>query len=56
MKKEDIHKLISHCLAFFQESNYTPNRIGVYETLWKHGIVQYMEAKSLTVYTPEIGA
>jgi len=56
MKKEDIHKLISQCLAFFQESNYTPNRIGVYKTLWKHGIVQYMEAKSLTVYTPEIGA
>jgi site-specific recombinase XerD len=56
MKKEDIHKLISQCLAFFQESNYTPNRIGVYKTLWKHGIVQYMEAKSLTFYTPEIGA
>jgi len=56
MKKEDIHKLISQCLAFFQESNYTPNRIGVYKTLWKHGIVHYMEAKSLTTYTPEIGA
>jgi len=56
MKNEDIQKLICQCLDFFQENNYTPNRIGVYKTLWKHGIVQYMEAKGLTVYTPEIGA
>ena len=56
MKNENIQKLIYQCLDFFQENNYTPNRIGVYKTLWKHGIVQYMEAKGLTVYTPEIGA
>lgn len=56
MKNEDIQKLICQCLDFFQENNYTPNRIGVYKTLWKHGIVQYMEAKGFTVYTPEIGA
>jgi len=56
MKNEDIHKLICQCQVFFQENNYTPDRIGVYKTLWKHGIVQYMEAKGLTVYTPEIGA
>lgn len=56
MKNEDIQKLIDQCLAFFQENNYTPNRIGVYKSLWKHGIVQFMGAKGLTVYTPEIGA
>ena len=56
MKNEDIQKLIDQCLAFFQENNYTPNRIGVYKTLWKLGIVQFMGAKELTVYTPEIGA
>ena len=56
MKNEDIQKLICQCLAFFQKNNYTPKRIGVYKALWKHGIVQFMGAKGLTVYTTEIGA
>ena len=56
MNKEDINKLISQCQTFFQENNYTPNRIGVYKALWKHGIIQHMDAKGLTVYTSEIGA
>lgn len=33
---------MEQCIAFFQEKNYTKNRIGVYKTLWKSGIVPFM--------------
>ena len=47
---------MEQCIAFFQEKNYTKNRIGVYKTLWKSGIVPFMEAQGLKVYNPSIGA
>ncbi len=39
MKEQEIQTLIGQCIAFFQENNYSRNRIGVYKTLWRHGIV-----------------
>ena len=56
MKEKDIRQLMEQCIAFFQEKNYTKNRIGVYKTLWKSGIVPFMEAQGLKVYNPSIGA
>ena len=47
---------MEQCIAFFQEKNYTKNRIGVYKNLWKSGIVPFMEAQGLKVYNPSIGA
>ena len=47
---------MAQCIAFFQENNYTKKRISVYKTLWKRGIVPFMEAKGLLVYNPSIGA
>ena len=56
MKENEIQNLIERCITFFQEDNYTQNRIGVYKTLWKNGIVQFMEARGLRVYNQSIGA
>lgn len=56
MKEIEIQNLIERCIAFFQENNYTQNRIGVYKTLWKNGIVPFMETRGLRVYNPSIGA
>lgn len=56
MEEKDIQQLIGQCIAFFQENNYTWNRISVYKTLWKRGIVSFMEARGLTVYNTSIGA
>ena len=56
MKEKEIQALIGQCIAFFQENNYSRNRIGVYKTLWKHGIVPFMEARGLKVYNPGVGA
>lgn len=55
MKEQEIQILIGQCIAFFQESNYSQNRISVYKRLWKYGIVPFMEAKGLTKYEPGIG-
>lgn len=56
MEEKDIQQLIRQCIAFFQENNYTRNRISVYKTLWKRGIVSFMEARGLTMYNSSIGA
>ena len=56
MEEKDIQQLIGQCVAFFQENNYTKDRICVYKTLWKRGIVPFMEARGLKVYNPNIGA
>lgn len=56
MKENEIQNLIEQCITFFQENNYTKNRICVYQTLWKRGIVMFMEAKGLKMYNQSIGA
>ena len=48
--------MIEQCIAFFHENNYTLKRIGVYKNLWKNGIVPFMEARGLKIYTQSIGA
>ncbi len=56
MKEQEIQTLIGQCIAFFQENNYSRNRIGVYKTLWRHGIVPFMEARGLRKYQTSVGA
>ena len=56
MKEYEIQKLIDQCIAFFQQNNYTRNRICVYKTLWRQGIVKFMEERGLQLYTHAIGA
>lgn len=56
MEEKDIKQLIGQCVAFFQENNYTKKRICVYKTLWRRGIVPFMEAQGLKMYNPSIGA
>lgn len=55
MQEISIEQLIDRCIDFFQEHNYTRNRISVYKSLWKRGIVRFMKEKSQTNYSPSIG-
>ncbi len=56
MKEKEIQTLIGQCVAFFQENNYTRSRIDKYKSLWRHGIVPFMEARGLKDYNPSVGA
>ena len=56
MKEYEIKELIDQCIAFFQQNNYTRNRICVYKALWRRGIVKFMEERNLQMYTAAIGA
>ena len=56
MKEQNIQTLIGQCIAFFEENNYTRERIGKYKSLWRHGIVPFMEARGLEMYNPSAGA
>lgn len=55
MKEYEIQKLIDQCIAFFQQNNYTRNRICVYKALWRRGIVKFMEERGLRMYTEAVG-
>lgn len=52
----EIGTLISQCLEFFKQNNYSRNRILCYKSHWKRGIMQYLDEKGLTDYTTSIGA
>lgn len=52
--EEKITELIDGCLLYFKKHSYSSNRIKVYESLWKNGIIPFMTQQGLTVFTPEV--
>ncbi len=56
MEEIKIQQLIERCIDYFQTSCYTEKRISRYKSLWKTGIVRYMETGHIEHYTPVIGA
>ena len=53
--EQEIIKLTNDCLSYFQVNCYTQNRIDKYKSMWKHGILSWMQEKKLTVYTAKTG-
>ena len=53
--KREIHQLIQDCLQFFSNNCYTQHRIDRYRSLWKYGILLYMQEENLCTYTPSLG-
>jgi len=56
MEENRIQYLIDRCIAYFQANCYTRGRIYKYKSLWKHGIIIYLKAKNLDIYTTALGA
>lgn len=54
MEKE-INQLIQECVSFFSDNCYTQHRIDKYKSLWKYGILRYMNDKNLSLYNPSLG-
>ncbi len=46
MEKE-INQLIQDCILFFSNNCYTQNRIDKYRSLWRNGILRYMNINSI---------
>ena len=53
--EQEIIKLTNDCLIYFQSNCYTQHRIDRYKSMWKHGILPWMQEKKLTVYSAETG-
>lgn len=56
MQEVNILKLTERCVKFFLEHCYTKNRIYVYKSLWRNGIIRYMSEKGIESYSPSVGA
>jgi site-specific recombinase XerD len=56
MEEIKIQHLIGRCTDYFQANCYTEHRISRYRSLWKHGIIPFMEAKGIDIYAPATGA
>ena len=54
MEKE-ISKLTDDCLNYFHSNCYTQNRIDKYKSMWKNGILSWMQKKGLTLYSADVG-
>ena len=56
MEEVKILELTERCIKYFQEQCYTRNRITVYKSLWRNGIISYMSQKGIESYSPSVGA
>jgi integrase len=53
--EKDINSLTKACEAYLREDGYSEGRILDYRRLWAEGIVSYLEARSISIYNPDIG-
>ena len=56
MEEVKILELTERCIKYFQRQCYTRNRITVYKSLWRNGIIRYMSQKGIESYSPSVGA
>ena len=56
MEEVKILELTERCIKYFQKQCYTRNRITVYKSLWRIGIIRYMSQKGIENYSPSVGA
>ena len=56
MEEVKILELTERCIKYFQKQCYTRNRITVYKSLWRNGIIRYMSQKGIESYSPSVGA
>ena len=56
MEEVNILELTERCIKYFQKQCYTRNRITVYKSLWRNGIIRYMSQKGIESYSPSVGA
>ena len=56
MEEVKILELTERCIKYFQKQCYTWNRIAVYKSLWRNGIIRYMSQKGIESYSPSVGA
>ena len=56
MEEVKIFELTERCIKYFQKQCYTRNRITVYKSLWRNGIISYMSQKGIESYSPSVGA
>lgn len=53
--EREINQLVSGCYQFLVNNHYTPSTLFQYKSLWKRGILSYMEAKGETMYSERLG-
>lgn len=54
--EREINQLVSECYQFLVKNNYTPSTLFQYKSLWKRGILSYMEAKGEAMYSEKLGS
>lgn len=55
MDKIPIKELIEGCVTWMRSSGYTDNVIGVYDRLWRHGILAFMNRNGQSDFSEDIG-
>lgn len=53
--QQEIKKLTNDCLDYFNSNCYTQHRIDKYKSMWKNGLLPWMQEKNFTLYTADVG-
>ena len=56
MQEVKIQDLTDRCLKYFKDNCYTENRISTYKSLWRTGIIRYMNEHGIESYSLSVGA
>ncbi len=55
VKEQEIKSLTKACITCLRDNGYSENRITDYLSLWRNGILKYMDRHSITNYSADIG-
>lgn len=54
-QKETVKELMANCIKYFESHSYSQPRIDRYKSMWKNGIIPFMDEKSIQYYDASVG-
>jgi len=54
-QKETVKELMANCIKYFESHSYSQLRIDRYKSMWKNGIIPFLDEKSIQYYDATVG-
>lgn len=54
-QKETIKELMANCIKYFESHSYSQLRIDHYKSMWRNGIIPFLDEKSIQYYDASVG-
>jgi site-specific recombinase XerD len=54
-QKETVKELMANCIKYFESHSYSQLRIDRYKSMWRNGIISFLDEKSIQYYDASVG-